>query len=213
MLFNSLTFLVFFAVVLGLHQAPLPWRVKKLDLLVASYLGPDLLRLRRVYHHGDRRLAGAGLLAARQLPLSLCGDRLFRLLAPLAHLAFDLVARLPLRAAGRQPHGPGTYLREPDAHHVAGRSVARRGVDLRGLGRTAWPVPRGRALSACAGRAPRAVGSTAGAHRDGAADLLPGQHHLGLLPRAGLQYRVADAGFDAAVRVARQADAGELGGA
>jgi alginate O-acetyltransferase complex protein AlgI len=37
-LFNSLTFLVFLAIVLALHNAPLPWRVKKLNLLVASYL-------------------------------------------------------------------------------------------------------------------------------------------------------------------------------
>ncbi len=37
-LFNSLTFIVFFAVVLALHYAPLPWRVKKGNLLVASYL-------------------------------------------------------------------------------------------------------------------------------------------------------------------------------
>jgi len=38
MLFNSLTFAVFFAVVLGLHNLPLPWQVKKINLLVASYL-------------------------------------------------------------------------------------------------------------------------------------------------------------------------------
>jgi alginate O-acetyltransferase complex protein AlgI len=37
-LFNSLTFVVFFAVVLGLHYAPLPWRTKKVNLLIASYL-------------------------------------------------------------------------------------------------------------------------------------------------------------------------------
>jgi hypothetical protein len=37
-LFNSLTFLVFFAVVLALHALPLPWRVKKINLLVASYV-------------------------------------------------------------------------------------------------------------------------------------------------------------------------------
>jgi alginate O-acetyltransferase complex protein AlgI len=36
--FNSLTFLAFFAVVLALHYAPLPWRAKKVNLLVASYL-------------------------------------------------------------------------------------------------------------------------------------------------------------------------------
>jgi alginate O-acetyltransferase complex protein AlgI len=38
MVFNSLTFVVFFAVVLLVHNLPLPWSVKKLNLLVASYL-------------------------------------------------------------------------------------------------------------------------------------------------------------------------------
>lgn len=38
MLFNSLTFLVFLAVVLALHRLPLPWTAKKTNLLVASYL-------------------------------------------------------------------------------------------------------------------------------------------------------------------------------
>ena len=38
MLFNSLTFLVFFAVVLFLHNLPLSWRVKKCNLLWASYV-------------------------------------------------------------------------------------------------------------------------------------------------------------------------------
>ena len=38
MLFNSLTFLLFFAVVLALHALPLPWRAKKINLLVASYV-------------------------------------------------------------------------------------------------------------------------------------------------------------------------------
>ena len=38
MLFNSLTFIAFFAIVLALHNAPLPWRVKKFNLLVASYI-------------------------------------------------------------------------------------------------------------------------------------------------------------------------------
>jgi len=37
-LFNSLTFVAFFAVVLALHASPLPWRAKKVNLLVASYL-------------------------------------------------------------------------------------------------------------------------------------------------------------------------------
>jgi D-alanyl-lipoteichoic acid acyltransferase DltB (MBOAT superfamily) len=38
MVFNSLTFLVFFAVVLLLHHLPFSWTVKKFNLLVASYL-------------------------------------------------------------------------------------------------------------------------------------------------------------------------------
>ena len=38
MLFNSFTFLIFFATVLFLHNLPLSWRVKKTQLLFASYL-------------------------------------------------------------------------------------------------------------------------------------------------------------------------------
>ncbi|MFP4475715.1 MAG: MBOAT family O-acyltransferase [Desulfatibacillaceae bacterium] len=38
MVFNSYIFLVFFAAVLALHYLPLPWRVKKFNLLWASYL-------------------------------------------------------------------------------------------------------------------------------------------------------------------------------
>ena len=38
MAFNSLTFLIFFAVVLGLHSLPLQWHVKKTNLLLASYI-------------------------------------------------------------------------------------------------------------------------------------------------------------------------------
>jgi alginate O-acetyltransferase complex protein AlgI len=37
-LFNSLTFLVFFAIVLAVHYSPAPWGFKKVSLLVASYL-------------------------------------------------------------------------------------------------------------------------------------------------------------------------------
>lgn len=38
MLFNSLTFIQFFALVLAIHHLPLPWNLKKANLLVASYL-------------------------------------------------------------------------------------------------------------------------------------------------------------------------------
>ena len=38
MVFNSLTFVVFFALVLVMHRLPLPWTVRKVNLLLASYL-------------------------------------------------------------------------------------------------------------------------------------------------------------------------------
>jgi len=38
MVFNSLTFVVFFALVLALHSMPLGWTTKKVNLLIASYL-------------------------------------------------------------------------------------------------------------------------------------------------------------------------------
>ena len=38
MIFNSVTFLLFFAIVLFLHNLPFSWRVKKLNLLIASYV-------------------------------------------------------------------------------------------------------------------------------------------------------------------------------
>jgi D-alanyl-lipoteichoic acid acyltransferase DltB (MBOAT superfamily) len=38
LLFNSLTFLVFFAIVLVLHALPFSWKVKKTNLLLASYV-------------------------------------------------------------------------------------------------------------------------------------------------------------------------------
>ena len=38
MVFNSLTFIVFFAIVLALHWMPFSWKTRKIILLVASYL-------------------------------------------------------------------------------------------------------------------------------------------------------------------------------
>ncbi len=38
MLFNSLTFALFFAGVMFLHHLPLSWRMRKINLLWASYL-------------------------------------------------------------------------------------------------------------------------------------------------------------------------------
>ncbi|MEZ0485706.1 MBOAT family O-acyltransferase [Fibrella aquatica] len=38
MVFNSYTFVVFFAIILGLHNLPISWKAKKVNLLLASYL-------------------------------------------------------------------------------------------------------------------------------------------------------------------------------
>ena len=38
MVFNSLTFAIFFTIVLILHNLPFSWTVKKFNLLVASYI-------------------------------------------------------------------------------------------------------------------------------------------------------------------------------
>lgn len=38
MVLNSLIFVVFFSIVLFLHSTPFPWPVKKINLLVASYI-------------------------------------------------------------------------------------------------------------------------------------------------------------------------------
>jgi alginate O-acetyltransferase complex protein AlgI len=73
--FNSLTFLVFFAVVLALHRLPLPWSVKKANLLIASYVfyaawNPPFVLLLWISTAIDwiaaRRVYEAGSLAARR---------------------------------------------------------------------------------------------------------------------------------------------------
>ncbi len=38
MLFNSLSFILFFVIVLALHYAKFPWKVKKINLVIASYI-------------------------------------------------------------------------------------------------------------------------------------------------------------------------------
>src|SRR5471030_1689216 len=38
MVFNSYTFVAFFVVMLILHNLPIPWKAKKVNLLIASYV-------------------------------------------------------------------------------------------------------------------------------------------------------------------------------
>jgi hypothetical protein len=60
--FNSLTFVVFFALVLLLHRLPLPWTAKKVNLLLWISIAIDWIAARRVYE--------AVTAAARRAPTS-----------------------------------------------------------------------------------------------------------------------------------------------
>ena len=86
---------------------------------------------------------GLGLMLGFKLPenfdrpYSAASDH--RLLAALAHVAVALVPRLRLHPARRQPARRGEDLPQPDHHLRRHRLLARRQLDLPGLG----PLPRG----------------------------------------------------------------------
>ena len=119
------------------------------------------------------------------------GDRLLRFLAALAHLAVHVAARLPLHPARRQSRQRGPHLRQPDADDAARRPLARRQLDLRRLGRPARPLSFGRALGPLADRRRGRPGGRLEPPRARAADVLPRQHHLGVLPLHDLRRRRA----------------------
>ena len=76
--------------------------------------GPDLLRLLRLHRHRDRPRAADRLRLPAELQQPVPGDRVPRLLAPLAHDPVALPARLPLHPARRQPRSGGAS-RSPTA--------------------------------------------------------------------------------------------------
>ena len=75
-----------------------------------------------------------------ELRPALRGAELPGVLAALAHLALDVVPRLRLHPARRQPQGPGAGAGEHRGHHAPERPVARRGLDLPALGSDARRV-------------------------------------------------------------------------
>ena len=109
-------------------------------------------------------------------------------LAPLAHHAVLLAARLPLHSARRQPPRRAPHLCRAHDHDAAGRAVARRQLDLRRLGRAArrLSVGRARVARALLGLPPRTC-RVRGAR---AAHLRAGQRDLGVLPRQDLRQGV-----------------------
>ena len=73
LVFNSLTFVVFFAVVFVLHRMPFSWTAKKVNLLVASYVfyaawNPPFIVLLWVSTIVDWFIARGDLGLARQEP-------------------------------------------------------------------------------------------------------------------------------------------------
>ena len=96
---------------------------------------PDLRRLLRLHRHRDRARAPARLHVPAELRLAVRGRLAPGLLAPLAHDALALAARLPLHPARRQPEGHARHLPQPDADDAARRALARRRLDVRRLGR------------------------------------------------------------------------------
>ena len=77
-----------------------------------------------------------GIKLPRQFQPSLRRRKHRRFLAPLAHYALQLAARLSVFFAARQAHQV-LRVREPDHHHGDRRPVARRQLELRHLGRAA----------------------------------------------------------------------------
>ncbi len=135
----------------------------------------------RLLGHGDRAWADVRPAPAaefcRAVPVRLDP----RVLAALAYDAVAVPARLPVHPARRQPVRPGAAGGECGGDDAAGRAVARRGLDLRRLGRAARAGagdqfrlgPRRRAHAASAGL--------------GADDAVRGRR-LGAVPRAGFHH-------------------------
>ena len=127
-------------------------------------LGADLRRLLRLHEHRDRDRAPARLHLPAELRRAVLGDLDHGLLAPLAHDAVALAARLPLHPARRKPRRDAPHLSQPDADDAHRRPLARGRLDVRRLGRD----PRDARSSSSAGGA-SGRGSSSGRGRAAAA--------------------------------------------
>ena len=95
---------------------------------------------------------------------------------------------------GGNRQGPGAHLCESDADDVAGRTLAWRRLDVRGLGRSARVLPVCGALAEAAGGTISFLANAWGQDRTGPPYLFPGEPDLGLFPRAGFRDCAPDAG-------------------
>ena len=106
------------------------------------------------------------------IPTSRVGTRV---LAALAHLAVQFVPRLPVLPLGREPSAGRARLRQPRHRVPAVRAVARRELDVRGVGRVARRVPGRRAHGT---RCRRGSGRRAASH----AYALAAMRRMGTVP-------------------------------
>ena len=114
---------------------------------------PALLRFLGLFRHGDRRRR-ASASCCRSTSTRPTSPQHHRVLAALAHDLVALPARLSLYPARRQP-ARAPPLSQSLPHHAARRVVARRGLDLRRLGRAARGLSRGEPCLARAAPASR----------------------------------------------------------
>ena len=99
---------------------------------------PDLLRFQRLLGHGDRARPDDGIRVRQEFRFAVQVAIDHRILAALAHFALDLLARLSVPAARREPQRSSSNLRQPPGRHADWRTVARRLVEFSGVGRAAW---------------------------------------------------------------------------
>lgn len=122
MLFNSLIFLLFLTIVLTLHHMPLPWKVKKLNLCLASYIfyaawNPPFVVLLWISTLIDwlagQRIASARRPGARKAFLALSLTVNLALLGYFKYGGFlldNFVAALELAGIHFRPAAPGIVL-------------------------------------------------------------------------------------------------------
>ena len=96
---------------------------------------PDICRLQRVHRHRHRDRPAARLPLPPELRRSVHGPVPPGFLAEVAHDAVEVASRLPLHTSRREQGLRGAHCAQHHDHDDPGRSLARCGLDLRGLGR------------------------------------------------------------------------------
>src|SRR5262249_39827252 len=108
----------------------------------ARILIPAVSRLLGLYRDGNRERASVRRAAAGEFPASLSRDRHPRLLAPLAHLVVQFSEGLSVHSVGWQPAWCASLCAGDSGDDGTVWLVARRRLDVRGVGAVARAGPR-----------------------------------------------------------------------